>query len=83
MIMPHLEKYNVDVMDVTYNLGIQIFPMKFYINGDELADYEDMFYQNSHGIVPMNHDVVFTKKKFANLILYMFLIYMKKQYTKR
>ncbi len=63
MVMPNLEKYNVDVVDTIYKFGIQIFPVKFYVNGEELEDYEDIFNQNSHGIVPMGVMMYYLQKR--------------------
>ena len=63
MVTPNLEKYNVNMVDVIDNFGIQIFPAKFYSQDDELDNYEDIFNQNSHGIVPMGSMLYYLQKR--------------------
>ena len=63
MVMPNQEKYNTNIPDIIFNFGIQIFPAKFYAHSDELEDYEDLFNQNSHGIVPMGAMIYYLQKR--------------------
>jgi len=63
MVMPNQEKYNTNIIDIIHNFGVQIFPAKFYAADDELEDYEDIFNQNSHGIVPMGSMVYYLQKR--------------------
>ena len=63
MVMPNQEKYNTNIIDIIHNFGVQIFPAKFYAADDELEDYEDIFNQNSHGIVPMGSMLYYLQKR--------------------
>ena len=63
MVMPNAENYNTSLLEVIYNFGIQIYPAKFYAPDAELEDYEDIFNQNSHGIVPMGSMMYYLQKR--------------------
>lgn len=63
MVIPNPEKYNTSLLEVTHNFGIQIFPTKYYASDAELEEYEEMFNQNSHGIVPMGSIIFYLQKR--------------------
>lgn len=63
MVLPNPEKYNTSLLEITHNFGIQILPAKFYALDSELEEYEDMFNQNSHGIVPMGSIMFYLQKR--------------------
>lgn len=63
MVIPNPEKYNTSLLEITHNFGIQILPAKYYASDVELEEYEEMFNQNSHGIVPMGSIIFYLQKK--------------------
>ena len=63
MVIPNPEKYNTSLTEITHNFGIQILPAKYYASDVELEEYEEMFNQNSHGIVPMGSIIFYLQKK--------------------